>query len=58
MPELTNQDLIRMHLDEFIRNFPDQSWGSLLAYSLGYYGKIDMDIIWVVWEMHQEGKVS
>lgn len=58
MPELTNKDLIRMHLEEFVRKFPDQSWASLLAYCVGYYGNIDTDIIWVVWEMQQEGIVK
>lgn len=59
MPELTNKDVIRMHLEEFVRKFPDQTWASLMAYCIGYYEKkIDMDILEVVWEMQMEGKVK
>ena len=53
MPELTNKDLILMHLEEFVREFPDQTWASVLAYCTGYYEKIDMDIIEAVRELQR-----
>ena len=54
----TNKDLIRMHLEEFIKEYPGQSWGSLLAYCIGYYKTIDYDILFVVRDLHKEGKIS
>ena len=53
----TNKDLIRMHLEQFIIEFPDQSWDSLLAYCIGYYGTIDMDILEVVTRLQAERKI-
>ena len=55
---LTNKDIIRMHLDSFIHDYPDQTWASLLGYCLGYYGNIDMDMLSVVLELQLEGKVK
>ena len=54
----TNQDLIYMHLDEFIREHPDQTWCTLLGYCLGYYNIIDLDILFVVQTLQQEGKIK
>lgn len=54
----TNKELIRMHLEEMIRDYPDQTWYSLLGYCIGYYEKIDMDILWVVRCLQAEGKIK
>lgn len=57
----TNKDLIRMHLEEFIREgngpVPVDTWASLLYYCLGYYGEITTDHIDVVEKLQREGKV-
>ena len=58
MPELTNRDVIRMHLEIFVQNHPDQSWATLMAYCTGYYEKIDLDIISVIWDMQTEGLIE
>ena len=54
----TNRDLIRMHLEEFIRENPVQTWATLLGYCIGYYGAIDMDHIMVVNALQREGRVG
>ena len=53
-----NQDLILMHLEEHLRENPDETWYTLLAYCDGYYGKIDLDIIWAVRCLQLEGKIK
>jgi hypothetical protein len=55
---LTNRDLIKMHLEQLIRDFPGQSWDTILGYCVGYYDKIDMEIILVVRELQREGKIN
>lgn len=53
-----NQEIIRMHLEEFIRENPGQSWRTLLAYCIGYYTIIDLDILAVVGELQVEGLIE
>ena len=54
---VTNRDIIRMHLEEFMREYPDQTIFTLLGYCVGYYGSVDMDILFVVDTLHKEGKI-
>lgn len=54
----TNRDIIRMHLEDIIDTYPNQTWYSLMGYCIGYYDKIDMDIIWVIHCLQLEGKIQ
>lgn len=54
----SNKDLIRMHLVDFLWENPGQSWDSLLAYCIGYYTIIDLDILAVVRDLQNEGRIK
>lgn len=60
MPEFTNKEIIRMHLEEFLYETDQRGnlsmWG-LMGYCIGYYGSIDADILDVVHDMVCEGVV-
>lgn len=51
---VTNKDLIRMHLEEWLivtEQDGAATWRDGLAFCLGYYGFIDTDIIDVIVDM-------
>lgn len=57
-----NQALIRMHLEEYLRETIEREkyvpeWYEVLAFCLGYYNLIDLDILAVVRELHREGLI-
>ena len=54
----TNRDVIRMHLVEFILDYPNQSWYTLLSYCLGYYEVITEDILWAVHDLQKYGYID
>lgn len=58
----TNKDLIRMHLEEFLREdggIPNwRDWSAVLAYCLGYYGGITAEHIIVVRALQREGLIQ
>ena len=58
MPELTNREIVKIHLYEFIREYGDNTWYGVLSYCSGYYDKIDMDIIMAVRELQVEGVIA
>lgn len=57
-----NQDLIIMHLDKYLRdNCPEgyiPEWDEVLAYCLGYYNFIDLDILFAVKRLQLEGRIN
>lgn len=57
---MSNRDLIRMHLEDFLQEqrVLEENWYTLLGYCLGYYGFIDTDILAVVRELQREGKIE
>lgn len=52
-----NQRLIIMHLEEYLKDHPDETWYTLLSYCIGYYNVIDLDILWAVRTLQLEGKI-
>lgn len=59
---MTDRELIRMHLEEYLREIlPGKtvpSWNEVLAFCVGYYGHVNLDMISVVRELQWEGKVE
>lgn len=57
-----NQDMIIMHLEHHIQETCPEgykpAWDELLAYCLGYYNYIDLDILFAVKRLQMEGKVE
>ena len=62
----TDRELIRLHLDMYLMEIEAEhgayvrsleNWHTILAYCLGYYGEISMDILSVVYEMQREGTI-
>ena len=53
-----NRKMILMHLEEFLKEHPNETWYTLLGYCLGYYNYIDLDILWVVQILQYEGKIK
>lgn len=59
---MTNRDLIRMHLEDYLHEIKPFSWTpawfDVLAFCEGYYGNITLDMVMVVREFQREGKVE
>ncbi len=64
MPELTNQDMIYIHLEQYAHTASRSvegyvpHWSELMAYCLGYYGEVTQEMITVVMTLQHEGKVK
>ena len=58
MPELTNREIVKIHLYEFIREYGETTWFGCLSFCAGYYDKIDTDIIMAVKELQDEGVIK
>lgn len=54
----TNIDLIEMHLEEFIKEHPDQTWYTITGYIIGYYGEINLDHVQAVYNLWRVGKLA
>lgn len=57
----TNKDLIRMHLEEWLTETKQEGFATCrdaIAFCLGYYGYVDMDIIDVISDMAIAGKLK
>lgn len=58
---MTNKETIRMHLLYYIQydcmscGHYKPDWFEVLSYCLGYYGKVDRDILLVVRELQRAG---
>ena len=50
---MSNIDLIEMHLEEFAREHPGQSWYTIMGYVIGYYGEINLDHVQVVYNLQR-----
>ena len=53
----TNQDNIRFALEELIPLGTD-NWVDMLAFCIGYYGEVTLDMIMVVRDLQREGKIK
>lgn len=52
---MSNIEIIEMHLEEFARQYPGQTWSSLMAYVIGYYGAATLDHILAIQSLERRG---
>lgn len=55
---MTNIKTIEMHLEEFAREYPGQTWFSIMGYVIGYYGIVTLDHIMAIQSLEQRGLIN
>lgn len=55
---MSNTEIIEMHLEEFARQYPGQTWASMMGFVIGYYDKVNMDHIVAIQSLQQRGIIK